>query len=122
MVLRLQLVCNPFSHSRMEKDMTNVREVGIEVMSGDEAEAVVAAIEKDNLGCKVMRFKAYLRITVPQKLVLNRSSVESFLGRDWKTRDLEQIMANYFGILTEWNDESVVIEWLKKESEGASVE
>lgn len=102
--------------------MTNVREVGIEVMSGDEAEAVADAIEKDNLGCKVMRFMAYLRITVPQKLVLNKSSVESFLGRDWKTRDLEQIMANYFGILTEWNDESVVIEWLKKESEGVNVE
>ncbi|MGH9004970.1 MAG: MmoB/DmpM family protein [Acidimicrobiia bacterium] len=39
--------------------------------------------------------------------------MQEHLGRDWGVDDLQVIMASYFGFISRWEPDGVVLEWLR---------
>ncbi|MBA3742191.1 MmoB/DmpM family protein [Sporichthya sp.] len=90
--------------------------VGIELMPGPEADAVLeAALEaQDNLVVTTTN-PAVLIISAPGRLEIDPAVVREHLGReDWTGPDIQVIMASYFGMITQLDDERIVLEWLRK--------
>ena len=88
-----------------------VREVGVDLQESEENRAIIEAIEADNADCAVRHMPGLVRITVPGRLVINRASVESRLGRDWETHEFQLAIVSYFGHIAEWDDDQIVIQW-----------
>lgn len=90
----------------------NLRRVGIELMPGDEAEAVIAAAE-DAQAIEVERNAAVVIVTAERRLTIDPAAVRAHLGQeDWKGEHIQIIMASYFGFITKMDDEGIVLEWL----------
>lgn len=85
--------------------------VGLDLTAGDVTEAVVAAIQKDNPNVKVSRYPAWVKVESYEKLLILRESVEEFLGMPWNPRDLELIVTSYYGFMTEWDDDKILLQW-----------
>ena len=85
--------------------------VGIEMMAGEECDAVVAAVLEDVPDASVVLMPGMIQLDVPDRMVIHASAVKSFLGRPWDTRDLNQIVAAYRGYFTRWDEEQVVLSW-----------
>ncbi|MGH8998302.1 MAG: MmoB/DmpM family protein [Acidimicrobiia bacterium] len=102
----------------MSPDTTKHREalVGIELLPGDEAEAVLAAAEETNDEVVVDRNAAVVMVQGRGRLHIELALVRAHLGRDdWSADDLQVIMASYFGFITQWDEDAVVLEWLGKD-------
>lgn len=84
--------------------------VGVELIPGDEADAVAdaAAAAQD---VTVRRLPAVLLVEAHGRLEIESSEVGQQLGRDWVTDDLQAIMASYFGFISRWDEDGVVLEW-----------
>jgi hypothetical protein len=52
-----------------------------------------------------------VQLDVPDRLVIHASAVETYLGREWDTRDLNQVVSAYRGYFTRWDEEQVVLSW-----------
>ncbi len=65
----------------------------------DDVEAIIAAIEEDNLGTEieVIDRGAYVRIQAPLRLKVTRASIEKQLGRAFEMRQLEPMMSAFAG-------------------------
>lgn len=87
--------------------------VGMDLMAGAEADALVAAAEQDNPEARVERFPGYLILEAPHQLTIKRPSVEEYLGRPWNTRDLHVIMSSYHGEIGAWDEDTVTLRWSK---------
>jgi phenol/toluene 2-monooxygenase (NADH) P2/A2 len=85
--------------------------VGVEIMAGEECDAIVEAALEFNPETKVQPFPSFVRLDVPNRLVLRRERVEEFLGRDWDTRDLNQVVSAYHGYFSTWDRDKVVLSW-----------
>lgn len=85
--------------------------VGLDLTAGDVTEALVQAIEQENPDVKVSRFPAWVKVESLDRLVIRREVVEELLGSPWSTRDLELIVTSYYGFMTEWDEDQVVLEW-----------
>jgi hypothetical protein len=89
--------------------------VGIELLPGDEAEAVLAAAEETNEEIVVERNAAVLIVQGRGRLHIDPALVREHLGRDdWAADDLQVIMASYFGFITQIDEDGIVLEWLGK--------
>lgn len=82
--------------------------VGPVMRAGELAEAVVEAAREDNPGkeIRVDDKRAYLRIDTNGELILRRATIESALGRPFKTSDLEVDLSSFAGRI-ETNQEYV---------------
>jgi phenol hydroxylase P2 protein len=89
----------------------NVRDVGVDLQENEDNRAIIEAIAADNANCAVRHLPGLVRITVPGRLVINRASVESRLGRDWETHEFQLAIVSYFGHIAEWDDDEIVIQW-----------
>lgn len=90
--------------------------VGIELLPGDEAEAVLAAAEETNDEVVVERNAAVTMVQARGRLHIDPARVREQLGRDdWGSDDLQVIMSSYFGFITQMDDEGIVLEWLGKQ-------
>ncbi len=90
--------------------------VGIELLPGAEAEAVMEAALELNEGVKVDQAPAVLIISAPGRLVIDPAVVREHLGRDdWAGPDIQVIMSSYWGYISQLDDELIVIEWLGKD-------
>lgn len=89
----------------------SLRDVGVDLQESEENRAIIDAIEADNPDCTVRHMPGLVRITVPGRLVINRASVESRLGRDWETHEFQLAIVSYFGHIAEWDDDEIVIQW-----------
>lgn len=76
---------------------------------GELADAVAAAIERDNPDADVVVDDqgGYVRIHVARRCVLTRASLEEELGRDFPLSELEQALASFAGRVQTSDNEMV---------------
>ena len=79
-------------------------------MDGDIAEALVAAIERDNPGAdvRVEDRGGYVRISCPARCVVTRRSLEDVLGHAIRLSELEPALAGFAGRMRFDGDEAIV--------------
>lgn len=87
------------------------RNVGIDIMAGEESDALVAALRGDNGALSIVELPSIVQVDVEAPLVISRASVERFLGRPWNTKDLNQVVAAYRGHFVEWDEDQIVLDW-----------
>ena len=87
------------------------RTVGVDLQENEENRSLVEALEADNADCSVQHFPGLVRITSPTRIVINRDSVESRLGREWETHEFQLAIVSYFGHIADWDDDQIVIQW-----------
>jgi phenol hydroxylase P2 protein len=85
--------------------------VGIELMAGEECDAIIDAVLETIPDASVVRLPGLVQLDVPDRLVLHVSAVAEQLGRDWDSRDLNQVVSAYRGYFTRWDEEQVVLSW-----------
>jgi hypothetical protein len=85
--------------------------VGIEMMAGEECDAIVAAVRELVPGASVLEKPGMILLDVPDRMVIHASAVSDYLGRDWDTRDLNQVVSAYRGYWTRWDADQVVLSW-----------
>ena len=61
--------------------------VGIEMMAGEECDAIVAAVLQDVPDASVVQMPGMVLLDVPDRMVIHASAVTEHLGRDWDSRD-----------------------------------
>ena len=89
--------------------------VGMELMPGPEADAVVEAAREDNPGVIISQNAAVIIIEAPGRLVIDPAVVRAHLGHDdWAGPDIQVIMASYFGFISQLDEDRIVLEWLSK--------
>jgi phenol hydroxylase P2 protein len=76
----------------------------------DDARAIVEAIEKDNANVLVEHQPAMIRISAPDKLVINKATVEEITGTDWTPQDIQLVLISFGGNLDE-DDDHFTIYW-----------
>jgi hypothetical protein len=87
--------------------VTSGHDVGPVLMAGTVADAIVAAVQRDNPGVTVQDRGAYLRVGVAGRCVLRRASVEAVLGQVFALPgDLERVMLSFVGSLHVDRDEA----------------
>src|SRR5687768_16749615 len=85
----------------MLPDRATVNEVGPVLLAGRVADAIVAAIRKQNPGVRVTSRGSYLRVAVPDRCEVHGRVVEQILGEPFRLRqDLERVMPSFRGRLS----------------------
>lgn len=77
--------------------------VGIEMMAGEECDAIVAAVVQDIPTASVVQIPGMVLLDVPDRMVIHAATVSDYLGRDWDSRDLNQVVSAYRGYFTRWD-------------------
>jgi hypothetical protein len=85
--------------------------VGVELTLGDEADAVAEAVSESDPDAVITRTAAVMLVESPGRLEIDPVRVREHLGRDWSVDDLQVIMASYFGFISRWEPDGVVLEW-----------
>jgi len=86
--------------------------VTIELLDGDEARAIAAAVEEDNPGTTVDYLLGIVAISAPSPMVVNRATVEMHLGgRFYNLRHIQEIVADFYGNLVESSEDQWILEW-----------
>jgi len=93
--------------------MSGSQLVGVELTLGDEAEAVAEAVAETDPDAVVTRLPAVITVESPGRLEIDPARVREHLGRDWGVDDLQVIMASYFGFISRWEPDGVVLEWMR---------
>jgi phenol hydroxylase P2 protein len=97
-------------------ETTTMPLVGMELMLGDEAEAIVEAAYESQDNIVVDRNAAVVIVSAPGRLEIDPAVVRGHLGRDdWEGPDIQVIMASYFGFIKQLDDERIVLEWMRKD-------
>lgn len=78
-------------------------------MDGELADAVIAAVERDNPGSEVVVDDqgGYVRINTHKRCVLTRATLEDELGRSFPLNRLEPALASFAGRVSTSDDEFV---------------
>ena len=77
----------------------------IAFQTNDVTRCIVEAIVEDNPGAIVVEQPAMVKIDVPDRLVIRRTSVEEKLGRDFDLQELQLHLITISGHLDETDDE-----------------
>ena len=80
--------------------LQRVAAVGPVLMAGRVADAIVAAIQKENVGVQVTDRGSYLRVAVPGRCQVSRAAIEAALDQPHPFRlpgDLERVMPSFSG-------------------------
>jgi phenol/toluene 2-monooxygenase (NADH) P2/A2 len=88
-----------------------VRYVGVDLQETETTRDLVDAIEADNPDAEVRHMPGLIKIQSPSALVINRSSVEQRLGREWETHEFQLAIVSYVGNIANWDDDEIVIKW-----------
>lgn len=92
--------------------MTAIREVGVDLQeSGEDVRRMVNAIEKDNPGMRVTHLPGLIKVNSPGKLVIKRETIEEELGREWETHEFQLSIVSYYGNISDYDDDEIVISW-----------
>ena len=85
----------------MQPDRSSPNEVGPVLLAGRVADAIVAAIQKQNAGVRVSWRGSYIRVAVPDRCEVHSRVVEQILGERFKLlQDLERVMPSFRGRMT----------------------
>ena len=71
----------------------------------------MAHVREDVPDASVVQMPGMVLLDVPDRMVIHASAVAEHLGRDWDSRDLNQVVSAYRGYFTRWDDEQVVLSW-----------
>lgn len=86
------------------------RMVSITLQNNDEARPIIEAIEKDNPDAKVNIYPAMVKIDSEGRLIVNQSTVEELIGRDWDVQELHLSVISLAGNVNE-EDEYLELSW-----------
>lgn len=86
--------------------------VGVELLPGEEADAIVASLVGDER-VRITYHPGVVIIEAPHRLEIRPAEVAEQLGRPWVADDLQIIMGSYFGFISAWDDDLIVLEWLR---------
>jgi phenol hydroxylase P2 protein len=92
-------------------EQVRYRYVGFDLTNSPETEAIIQAVEQDNENVKITRFPGYVKVESLNRLVINKASVEEFLGDVWNTEDLQLAVTSYYGFMADWDDDHIVLQW-----------
>jgi len=94
--------------------------VRLELMAGEEADAVAQAVLAKTPEAEITPLPGLLSISAPGRLELDCADVSETLGRAWSTRQLQIILANYTGFITRMDERGVELRWMRHEDGGLS--
>jgi phenol/toluene 2-monooxygenase (NADH) P2/A2 len=83
----------------------------LDTSGGSMVDAIIAAIEQDNEGVVVDDFAVYKKVKAPGKMVLKRETVEEHLGADFDMDKVHIVMSSYFGFISDWDEDQLIIAW-----------
>ncbi|CAN5145587.1 hypothetical protein BH10PSE16_BH10PSE16_36190 [soil metagenome] len=82
----------------------------IAFQTNEESRCIVEAIVEDNPGAVVTDQPAMVKVDVPGRLVIKRSTVEEKMGREFDLQELQLHLITISGHLDE-SDEEFVLSW-----------
>jgi hypothetical protein len=90
-----------------------VAQARLELMSGEEADAIADAVMKNTPNAVLEVLPGQLNISAPGRLEFECSDVSDALGRRWDTRELQIILANYAGYIVRMDESGVTLSWIE---------
>lgn len=91
--------------------MTQVPNVFIALQRNEETRSIIDAILADNPGAQLDEQPAMVKINVPGRLVVRRSTIEQEIGRDFDLQELHVNLITLTGHIDESDDE-FVLSWV----------
>jgi len=91
--------------------MTQVPNVFIALQRNEETRPIVDAILADNPGALLDEQPAMVKINVPGRLVVRRSTIEQEIGREFDLQELHVNLITLTGHIDESDDE-LVLSWV----------
>jgi hypothetical protein len=88
-----------------------VAQARLELMGGEDAEAIADAVVKNTPNAIVEVLPGQLNISAPGRLEFECADVSEALGRPWDTRELQVILANYAGYIVRMDESGVTLSW-----------
>ncbi|MDR1968789.1 MAG: MmoB/DmpM family protein [Burkholderiaceae bacterium] len=82
--------------------------VFIALQKNEETRSIVAAIVADNPNAIVNEQPAMVKIDVPDRMVIRRSTIEEEMGRDFDLQELQVNLITLTGHIDETDDEFVL--------------
>jgi hypothetical protein len=90
----------------------------LELMGGEDADAIAEAVKKNNPDAIVEVLPGQLNISAPGRLEFECADVSDELGRRWDTRELQVILANYAGYIVRMDESGVTLSWVDESETG----
>jgi phenol hydroxylase P2 protein len=84
--------------------------VFIALQKNEETRSIVAAIIADNPGAIVNEQPAMVKIDVPNRMVIRKSTIEEEMGRDFNLQELQVNLITLTGHIDE-DDDEFVLSW-----------
>jgi phenol hydroxylase P2 protein len=84
--------------------------VSITLQNTDEARSIINAIVSDNPKAEIQQFPAMVKIDCPDRLSINRETVEANIGRDWDVQEIHLSLISLSGNIDE-DDDAFVLAW-----------
>jgi phenol/toluene 2-monooxygenase (NADH) P2/A2 len=94
-----------------ETPAARVRNVGVDMQDNDETRTLIEAIERDNPDAVVRRMPGMVKVMVPREMVIQRTTVEEILGREWDTQEFQLSIISLVGNISEWDEDEIRIKW-----------
>jgi len=92
--------------------MTGIlRQVGVDIQDAEENRGLVDAIKADNPQLTIRHLPGLLKLQAAGRMVINRETVESKLGREWDTGEFQLAIVSYVGNFSEWDDDQIIVSW-----------
>jgi len=88
-----------------------LRQVGVDIQDAEENRGLVDAIKADNPQLTIRHLPGLLKLQAAGRMVINRETVESKLGRDWDTGEFQLAIVSYVGNFSEWDDDQIIVSW-----------
>ena len=88
-----------------------LRQVGVDIQDAEENRGLVDAIRADNPQLTIRHLPGLLKLQAAGRMVINRETVESKLGRDWDTGEFQLAIVSYVGNFSEWDDDQIIVSW-----------
>ena len=89
----------------------SLRQVGVDIQDAEENRGLVDAIKADNPQLSIRHLPGLLKLQAVGRMVINRQTVESKLGREWDTGEFQLAIVSYVGNFSEWDDDQIVVSW-----------
>lgn len=88
-----------------------LRQVGVDIQDAEENRGLVDAIKADNPQLTIRHLPGLLKLQAADRMVINRETVESKLGREWDTGEFQLAIVSYVGNFSEWDDDQIIVSW-----------
>jgi len=95
----------------LETKASPLRLVGMDLQNSEESDAIVEAIRQVNPDVNVRRSPGLVRVEAPKRMEIQRQLVEAHLHREWDTQELNLSLVSFFGEISEWDEDRIVIAW-----------